>query len=165
MNNLTLTSNDIRILIKYIYKRYGSQYKMMNPEDILNETILYMLEEGKELVPRYIAFSTFYAITNKIKQKNRLDRIKNSGQFFFHEKQREEMYSFYSYKKKKDPSAYPIYCITTKKSFKNVSEAARFYNTDQSNLNKCLNGSKNYPSAGKYNGITLQWKRLTYQNK
>ena len=164
MSNSALTSRDVKSLLKYIYKRYGQQYRMMEPGDILNETILYMLENGKKLTTNYIAASTFYALSAKRKQQQRMDKIQNSEKFFFHEKQREEMYSFYSYKKKKDVIKYPIQCVTTGKLFKTTTEAAKFYKTSQGNISRCINGNSSYTTAGKYNGLPLQWKRLTKDN-
>jgi len=47
----------------------------MEPGDILNEIILYMLENGKKLTTNYIAASTFYALSAKRKQQQRMDKI------------------------------------------------------------------------------------------
>ena len=49
-----------------------------------------------------------------------------------------------------------VICITTGKTFNSLKEASNCYNVAISNISRCCGGTRK--SAGKLNGIKLQWK-------
>ena len=53
-----------------------------------------------------------------------------------------------------------ILCITTNKIFSSISEAARFYNTYQTNISKVLSGERKSAGRDPETGKKLFWKKL-----
>lgn len=54
-----------------------------------------------------------------------------------------------------------VLCVTTGKIFPSLSEAARYYNTAQSNISKCLKGERKSSGKDPETGEKLIWKRIT----
>lgn len=63
-------------------------------------------------------------------------------------------------KKGAETNSKQVLCITTGKIFPSLSEAARFYNTHQSNITKCLKGQRKTSGKDPETGKPLQWKLL-----
>jgi hypothetical protein len=97
LNNLVLTYKDIGDIRRYIFKRYGKSHFGLEPDDILNETILYMLETNREINPRHIASSTFYAISTEKKRHKRYLSLLSSHLLKTSENIKQDNYSFFSF--------------------------------------------------------------------
>ena len=73
---------------------------------------------------------------------------------------------------KNNPNSKSVICLTTKKIFITVKDAMIEYNiTGNSNIGNCCRGYKMFrgekrlvKSAGKYNGIPLVWKYITWNH-
>ena len=65
---------------------------------------------------------------------------------------------FKGVQKMKEVNSKKVLCITTKKVFNSVREAAEFYGIDSSGLSKCCRGKFTY--CGTINGTKLEWKYI-----
>ena len=71
----------------------------------------------------------------------------------------------------KHPKSKSCICLTTGFTFGSTREAGRYYDIDYRSIGSCCRGK--YKSAGKFNGIKLQWKyicdlpkpKLSYEDK
>lgn len=172
---MLLTSNDLKSLRLYITKRYGANHYRLEPDDILNETILYLIERNKFEATniRYIASSTFFAIRNLKRKQAVISKLQSSELLKINETiKEEELPTPYedtyeselkvlmaNYKKPEAGTPkVPIICISTGEKFNSVSDAAKKYNVDRSAIRRNINKLCDY--AGKYNGLKLVWKDL-----
>ncbi len=66
-------------------------------------------------------------------------------------------------KKGKDhPGANSVICLTTKRIFFTVKDAAAYYNVHHGNISKCCRGERK--TTGKYGGQKLVWKYLNHRH-
>ena len=169
---MTLSLKDVKSLRLYITKRYGKIHYNLEPDDILNETILYLIERDKLTNSniKYIASTTFYAIRN-LKSKNLvIYKLMNSNIVKINEQIKEEILTtpfnttyekelqnlMLNYKKPEaDKAKKRIICLTTGEEFDSMSKAAKKYGIDTSAIRK--NIKKLTISAGKCNGVKLMW--------
>ena len=169
---MTLTLRDVKSLRLYIAKRYGKIHYNLEPDDILNETILYLIERDKLNVSniKYIASTTFYAIKN-LKRKNLVVyKLMNSNLVKINEQMRQEILDTpfdTTYEKQinklmlnyRKPLAGKckkrVICLTTGEEFDSMSKAAKKYGIDTSAIRK--NIKKLTISAGKCDGVKLMW--------
>jgi hypothetical protein len=172
---MLLTNSDIKSLRLYITKRYGSNHYRLEPDDILNETVLYLIERNKFEATniRYIASSTFFAIKNLKRKQAVISKLQSSELLKINETIKEEELStpyedtyeselktlIANYKKPEagTPKA-PVICVSTGEKFNSISDAARRYKIHGSAIRRNINKLCDY--AGKYNGLKLVWKDL-----
>ena len=172
---MNLTNDDLKSLRLYIIKRYGLNYYKLEPDDILNETIIYLIEKDRFKTSdiRYIAHSTFYAISNLKKKHNLSEKLKNNNLLKIEESLKEEQIQtpynnlyqkelqklMLNYKPKSDGKPkVSIICLTTGEKFNSISEAANKYKLSVSNISR--NIRKEIPFVGKLNGQKLVWEKL-----
>lgn len=66
------------------------------------------------------------------------------------------------YRGKDSSTARTVICITTKRIFYTLTEAGIYYNIDNSSIAKCCKGKMKF--SGKYNGVKLAWRYLTWKH-
>jgi ethanolamine utilization protein EutA (predicted chaperonin) len=172
---MNLTNSDLKNLRLYIIKRYGRNYYRLEPDDILNETIVYLIEKNKFKSSniRYIASSTFYAISNLKKRYVVSEKLKKNNLLKIEETLKEEQIQtpynnlyekelqklILNYKPKSSgKSRVGIICLTTGEKFDSISDAANKYKLSVSNIGRNLR--KEIPFVGKLNGQKLVWEKL-----
>lgn len=63
---------------------------------------------------------------------------------------------------KNHPQAKSVICLTTKRIFLTVSDGAKYYNRDQSNITRCCQGK--IKTSGRLNGQKLVWRYLVWNH-
>lgn len=90
-------------------------------------------------------------------EESRMKQSKNNAKYWQDKKRLDETKIKISESNKK-----MVLCLTTKKIFKSLTEAGRFYNIDAGHISSCCKGKRK--SCGKYNGQKLVWKYLNYKH-
>jgi hypothetical protein len=167
MNSYSWTSSSIIKLKKKLSYRYRN-YKGIEIDDILNESILKVLESGADI--NYIG-NILQAARCFMSNRSKIIKTRTSLQHMLYNcymtaQHTETPYDILS--EKEQPLQLkvtgkgikiPIVCLTTGEVFQTLAAAAITYGISVSTLSKHISGKRK--SAGKYKDLKLQWKRLT----
>lgn len=179
MSNSVLTSSKYKSLRKKINTKYGKN-EVILAEDIIQESYLKLLEAGHDITdPRYVMNTAKYITLNAIKVNANHKRLSGDYGYFTSiyspDRRLEQQDVYLEYKqllidKEADiklaiaspDKTRQVLCVTTGEVFRTSSKAAKAYGISPSMISKNLSGKKK--SAGKINGMALQWRRLTKDN-
>lgn len=101
----------------------------------------------------------FYGKHHSEESKQKMSES-NKGKNSFENKTKEEMETIG--KKISEACSKKVICITTGEIFNSIKKAGNYYNVAKNTISFCC--KKKYKSAGKLNGVRLQWKYLEDYN-
>ena len=101
----------------------------------------------------------FYGKHHSEESKQKMSES-NKGKNSFENKTKEEMKTIG--KKISEACSKKVICITTGEIFNSIKKAGNYYNVAKNTISFCC--KKKYKSAGKLNGVRLQWKYLEDYN-
>ena len=103
--------------------------------------------------------NSFYGKHHSEESKQKMSES-NKGKNSFENKTKEEMETIG--KKISEACSKKVICITTGEIFNSIKKAGNYYNVAKNTISFCC--KKKYKSAGKLNGVRLQWKYLEDYN-